>query len=119
MNEVAIAEFQEKFPHPFSVIGLLQKYELKLHIDEAVKPIVQPVRCIPFNLRDKVDEKRNELLKEDSIEEMPNTATTWVLPLVVVPKRNGEVRGFVDMRRANPVVQRERFLTPSVEEYTN
>ena len=68
-----------------------------MHIGESVKPVVQPVIRIPFNLRVKVDEKLDGLLTADIIEEVPNSPTTWVSPLVV-PKRNSEVRVCVKMR---------------------
>ena len=62
-----------------------------------MQPVIQPVRRIPFGLREKVDAKLQELLDADIIEEAPNTPTTWASPLVVVPKKNGEVRVCVNM----------------------
>ncbi|VDI32041.1 Hypothetical predicted protein [Mytilus galloprovincialis] len=42
--------------------------------------------------------------------------TEWVSPLVVVPKRNSEIRICVDMRRANEAVKRSRHPIPTVDE---
>ena len=43
-------------------------------------------------------------------------ATPWVLPLVVIPKKNGSVRLCVDMRMANMTIRRERHPTPTVDD---
>ena len=82
---------------------------MKLHVDENVTPVAQPVRRLPFGLRDKVDDKLNDLLKKGIIEELPETTPTrWVSPLVVVPKADGkDIRVCVDMRRANKAIVRE------------
>ncbi|KAL9966531.1 hypothetical protein ACROYT_G024619 [Oculina patagonica] len=90
--------------------------ELKLHIDESVKPVAQHVRRIPFGLREKVDKKLDELLELDIIEEVPEGPSGWISPLVVVPKGDGDVRVCVDMRWANEAIIRERHPIPTVEE---
>ena len=57
------------------------------------------MRRLPFGLRDKVDEKLDEPLDVGIIEEVPEAKpTTWVSPLVVVPKADGkDIRVWVDM----------------------
>ena len=70
-----------------------------------MKPVVQPLRRIPFGLREKVDEKLDELLQAEVIEEVPEGPSGWISPLVVVPKSDGDVRICVDMRRANSTLQ--------------
>ena len=52
----------------FNRVELLKGYQLKLHIDDSVKPVAQHVRRIPFGLREKVDRKLDELLELDIIE---------------------------------------------------
>ena len=94
----------------------MKGYELKLHVDESVKPVAQHVRRIPFGLREKVDAKLDELLEFDIIEEVPEGPSGWISPLVVVPKSDGDVRVCVDMRRANEAIIRERHPIPTVEE---
>ena len=61
---------REKYKATLTGIGLLKGYELKLHIDESVKPVAQPVRRIPFGLRERVDKKLDELLELEIIEEV-------------------------------------------------
>ena len=52
----------------------------------------------------------------DITEEVPNTPTTWVSPLIVAPKPDGDIRVCVDMRRANEAIVRERHPIPTIEE---
>ena len=66
--------------------------ELRLHIDESVKPIVQHARRVPFRLRENRDAKLDELLQLDIPEEVPEGPSGWISLLVVVPKSEGDVR---------------------------
>ena len=52
----------------------------------------------------------------DITEEVINTPTTWVSPLIVAPKPDGDIRVCVDMRRANEAIVRERHPIPTIEE---
>ena len=58
----------KSFADVFSAIGKLKDYQLKLHVNKDVKPVAQPVRRLPFGLREKVDKKLDELFREDIIE---------------------------------------------------
>ncbi|MCG8048362.1 MAG: DDE-type integrase/transposase/recombinase [Candidatus Thiodiazotropha taylori] len=107
--------FRQKYPELFKGIGKLNNYELTIHIDKNVKPIAQPIRRLPFKIREKVDKKLEELEAMDIIEPVSGPSH-WVSPLVAVPKPNGDVRVCVDMRRANEAVQRERHPIPTVDE---
>ena len=98
------------------MIGKLADFQLKLHVNRDVKPVAQPVRRLPFGLRDKVDEKLDELLEKDIIIEVSSRPTECGSPLVVVPKLDGDIRICVDMRRANEAIVRERHPIPMIEE---
>ena len=100
----------------FSGVGKLKNFQLKLHVNKDVKPVAQPVGRLLFGLRDKVDRKLDELLKEDIIEEVPSGPTEWVSPLVVVLKPDGDIRVCVDMRRANEAIEKERHPIPTIKE---
>ena len=51
------ASLKARFPQVFQGLGKLKGYQLKLHIDETVRPVAQPVRRIPFSRREKVTQK--------------------------------------------------------------
>ena len=56
-----------------------------------VAPIAQQPRRIPFHIRQKVEAELLHL-KEKGIIERVEGPTPWVSPLVIIPKKNGEVR---------------------------
>ena len=93
----------------FEGVGKLKDYQVKLHMNPDVPPMVQPVRRTPFSLRDKVKEKIEELIAMDIIESVEGP-TPWLSPVVVVPKQNDRIRLCTDMRRANEAIIRERYL---------
>ena len=105
----------QQYPECFNGLGKLKNFELKIHIDESVKPVAQATRRIPFGLRGKLEEKLDELVEKDVIETVEGP-TPWVSPAVVIPKPSGEIRVCVDMRRANTAVIRERHPIPTIDE---
>ena len=104
-----------QFSDFFKGLGKLKNKQIKLHVKKDVKPVVQKARCIPFSLRQKVEKKIKELEALDIIERADGP-TSFVSPIIVVPKPNGDVRLCVDMRQANEAIQRKRFPIPTVEE---
>ncbi|XP_053376976.1 uncharacterized protein K02A2.6-like [Mercenaria mercenaria] len=108
-------EFKRKYPACFQGTGKLKDFQLKLHIDKTVEPVAQPVRRLPFSLREKVEQKIEDLESKDIIEKTTGP-TPFVSPLVVVPKGNNDVRICVDMRQANRAILRERHPIPTVDE---
>ena len=108
-------ELVKQFPQLFKGIGKLKDTELHLHIDDSVPPVAQPARRIPFHLRKQVSEELEQLEQQGTIEKV-NGATPWVSPLVVSPKKSGNVRLCVDMRRPNEAIRRERHPSPTLDD---
>ena len=77
----------DRFPKVFSGVGNLSGYQLKLHIDCEVTPVAQKPRRVPYPLKDKVQQKIEELFHLDIIEKVSGP-TAWVSPAVFVPKPN-------------------------------
>ena len=114
-NNISTDDICSEFINVFQGIGKLKKFKVKLHIDHNVKPVVQH-RREPVHLRQKVKEKLEELLKADIIEEAKGP-TPWVSPIVCVPKPGSDdIRLCVDMRAANQAIERERHITPTINE---
>ena len=89
--------------------------EITLHIDTEISPVAQKARRIPFHLRKKVEQELLTLEQQNIIEKVDGS-TPWVSPLVVIPKKNGDVRLCVDMRMANKAIKRERHPVPTVDD---
>ena len=70
---------QQRFPEVFSDIGKLKSKQVTLHVNPKVKPVAQPLRRTPFNLQKKVENKIQELLDYDIIEEVDGL-TLWMNP---------------------------------------
>ena len=93
----ALKDIFDKYPECFKNVGKLESFQLEIPIDPEVEPVIQPLRQKPFNLRDKVEKKLNELLDLDIIERVEEPSS-WVSPIVCVPKRSGvDIRLCVDM----------------------
>lgn len=115
-----ITDPTSKYPNLFKGIGKLKDTQVKIHIDESVKPVAQKPRRVPFHLRDKVEQEIDKLLEEDIIEKVQGDPTPWVSPIVIVPKKDSaSVRICVDMRKPNQAIIRERHQMPTVEELTS
>ncbi|XP_067026772.1 uncharacterized protein [Acropora muricata] len=74
----------DKFPGCCEGIGKLKDFQLKIPIDAEVQPVAQPIRRVPYHLRDKLTNKLKELVELDIIEKVSGPST-WVSPVVVVP----------------------------------
>ena len=103
-----------KYPSVFSGVGKLKNFQVKIHIDPTVTPVIQPLRILPYHTRAKVSAKLDRLLKLDIIE-LVEGPTPWINPVVVVPKSSGEIRLCLDMRRANEAIIMERFPIPTLD----
>lgn len=89
--------------------------KVRIDIDEQVTPIAQHVRRVPIALRQQVEEQLQKLLKLGVIEKVTEPSS-WVSPMVVVIKDNGDVRLCVDMRRANMAIKREYHMIPTLDD---
>ena len=114
-NTLAYEQLLKQYPALFNGIGKLKGVEVKLHIDSAVSPVAQKARRIPFHIRKKVEQELNNLEQQGIIEKV-NGPIPWVSPLVVIPKKNGDVRLCIDMRMANKAIKRERHPAPTVDD---
>ena len=104
----------QSYPSLFSGLGKMKNIEVKLHIDENVRPIHQSHRRIPFHQRRNLEACVESLLQKDIIEPTGGP-TPWVSPVVLVPKPK-QPRGVwlcMDMREANKAITRERHPMPT------
>ena len=109
-----LSEYEDRF----TGIGKLKDADCMLHIDTTVQPVAQTHRRIPFHMRKKVAAELNRLQELDIIEPVDNQPTPWISPLRAVnkPKKPGEIRICVDMRAPNKAIERERHVTPTIDD---
>ena len=106
---------QGKHSKVFDGAGKLKDYKLKLHVDSDVTPIAQKPQRVPFALQEEVTWKVEELIAMDIVERVDGP-TSWVIPVVVAPKASGNIRLYVDMRKADQAIIREQKLMPTIDE---
>ena len=109
---MSIKQSPEQYAEIFTGIGKLKDYEVKLHIDKSVILVAQPARRVPFHIRRKVALELEKLEKQERID----GPTPWVSPLVIIPKKSGEVRLCIYMRMANKTILRERHQSPTADD---
>ena len=115
VNKNSPESLQEEFECLFGGIERLRNKIVKLHVDPDITPRQQPHRSIPFHVRGDVEKELERLQRLDVIERVEGP-TPWISPIVVGPKKSGEVRICVDMGEANKAVKREKHLMPTIDD---
>ena len=107
IKDKGVQRVVQKYPNVFCGLGKLRHQTVELLVDKDVKPVTQRQRRILFHLRAKVDTELSRLQDEDIIKRIPDTeATEWVSPIVIVPKKDDNIRLCIDMRAANTAIKR-------------
>ena len=105
----------KKYPKVFEGIGTLKDHEVKLYLDQTIKPVAQPPRPVPFHLKKRLEEEINKMERADIIEEHSGPAP-WISNIVLAPKEDGSLRVTVDMRQVNEAIKRTNVPIPNVED---
>lgn len=105
--EISTESILETFKSVFQGIGRVDR-EYKIKLSSEAIPYISAARKIPVAIKSKVKEKLDEMVKEGIIVHV-DEPTDWVHPIVVAPKKNGDIRICMDPRRLNPFIKREHF----------
>ena len=112
-----MSEFAKEYDDLFHGTGKHENVQVKLIVDENVKPVTQKNQRTPYHFRDKVKQVVKRLLDDDVIEKVPvDQHTTWFSPVVIVPKESGEIRLCIDMRYLNTAIKRIRYEMPTIDD---
>jgi hypothetical protein len=88
IDNTSMSTIMGQYESVFQGIGKLKDFRLLIPIDKDVKPVIQPLRRIPYNLRDLMETELKDLLLK-GITERIEGHTPWLSPALMVPKRNG------------------------------
>lgn len=86
-----------------------------IHLKGDAIPHIQPPRRVPKALHERLKLKLEQLENQGIIEKIEKP-TDWLNPLVIVEKKNGDLRLCLDPKFLNQAIQREHFLIPTAEE---
>ena len=82
----------------------------KINLKKDVVPVVQRRYRMNPNFAKQVKEEIDKLLKVGFI--YPVHQVTWLSPIVIVPKKNGKIRVYVDYRKLNAATLTDPFPLP-------
>ena len=111
------AQVHSHFPELFTGLGRFLRAEFEIHLKDDAKPTaLYTPRKIPFPLCEKVHQELQgmESLGVISKVEQP---TEWCVGMVVIPKKDGNVRICVDLKPLNTSVLRETHPLPRVDDF--
>lgn len=99
--------------------GLLKTQPVKIVLQDNAQPYaVCTARRVPIPLLGAVKEELARMEANNIIEAVTDP-TEWCAPMVPVPKKSGQARICVDLKKLNKAVKRERFILPTSEEMTS
>ena len=91
----------------FQGLGCLPgRYQIRLKPE--VTPVVHPCRKVPFQVLDKV-KTEIERMKDLGVITEVREPTEWVSSMVIVPKKNGDLRVCLDPRNLNRAIRRQHL----------
>ena len=110
-----VREFSDIFSRSKADIGFCDHVSHEIDTGSA-RPINLRYQRIPMNVEETVDTKVNEMLQNGVITE---SSSPWNSPIVVVAKKDGDIRLCVDYRKLNTVTKRPIFPIPEAQELFN
>ena len=89
--------------------------EVKLQLSPEAKPTQLPPRAVPLSVMPKLKDELDKMEKQGIIRPYPET-TDWVHNLVIVSKKNGDIRVCLDPKNLNKYLIRSVHYTASWED---
>ena len=91
--------------------GTIESCEAKLYLKSEAKPKFFKPRPVPFALKSAVDQELDRLEAAGIIQSVPTSE--WAAPIVVVPKKDGQIRLCGDYKvTCNPQIDVEQYPLP-------
>jgi hypothetical protein len=109
--EELLAEYKDIFAMDSEGHGRTNKVYHRIDTGDA-RPVIQPQRRLPLAKQAVVSEMLDDMQRRGVIEE---SESTWSSPVVLVRKKNGELRLCVDYRKLNEVTRKD-FPLPRIDD---
>ena len=81
-------------------LGILKGIEAVVTVQESASPRFHKPRPVPFALREKVEKQLDKQVKEGEL--IPIDKSEWATPIVMVSKKDGEIRICDDFKVLTP-----------------
>ena len=116
LHQIQGESLQQEFLSVFKEeLGLLVGMEAEIELKEDAKPKFCKSRPIPFALCEKVEEAIRQQVADGELE--PVDQSVWVVPIVVVTKKSGDIHICADFKMTiNPQLCIQTFSLPTVDE---
>ena len=110
-NKLTKEQLVSRFPNMLADgIGKLDgNYHIRL--DTSVDPVQHAPIGVPVALRSKLQTTLNEMVDQDLLAPV-TTPTPWISSMVVVPKKNGKLRIFLDLKDLNAAFKENTIHFP-------
>ena len=107
-----IFEFSDIFANSNNDLGKLKTVKHEIRIQEH-PPIKQRPYRIPYSLKNTMSKQIKEMLESGVI--VPSKSP-WTSPVVLVKKKNGEMRFCIDYRKLNTITVKDSYPLPRIDE---
>jgi len=107
-----ISNYSDCFMSPDSKLGHTTLVEHTINTNNA-RPIKQRFRNPPVHVSERVEE---ELIRMEKSGEIEPSDSPWSSPLVIVPKKDGNIRICVDYRQLNNCCIKDAYPLPKIDE---
>jgi len=107
-----LGEFKEIFSQSSTDVGLIKEFQHGINTGECL-PIALNPRRIPIHMESKVDALIDDLEAKNIITKV---SSPWNFPIVVVPKKNGDIRMCIDYRKLNAITERPVYYIPDSQQ---
>jgi hypothetical protein len=84
-----------------------------LNVELGTKPVVQPTRTFPTEVEAQITQEVKKLLADGFIK--PIQHPRWLSNIVLVKKKNGQIRCCVDFRNLNKACPKDEFPLPNMD----
>lgn len=121
-KQVAIInKYKQMFPRAFSLLDNekpIKTFKINIKLKDNVIPVFKKSYSVPYALRQQVCQELYKLESQGIIRKVNHSQ--WASPIVVVPKKNGNIRLCVNFKNTvNPQLEVNQYPLPRVEDLIN